>query len=105
MADSTVPFDLDSFKAKLQNERSRAVTIGGKTFHTTVPELLTDGQFNDLQQALGTDDVVAQARCMIDDYDGFVAAGGSAMLLVEFIRSLDADGVGDLGEGEASSGS
>ncbi len=100
-----IPFDLDSFKAKLQRDRAKAFTLGGRTFHTTVPELLTDEEFASMQAALDGEDLVAQARCMIDDYDGFVAAGGSAMLLVEFVRSLKGDDEGDLGEGGASSGS
>lgn len=104
MADP-IPFDLDSFKAEIRRDKSRPIITGGKTFWLQPPELLTDEQYAAIQ-ASDDADLVGQARVMIDDYDGFVAAGGSAMLLVQIVKKLDAERTGgDLGESEASTDS
>lgn len=104
MADRA-PINFDEFKAKIAAESGREITAGGKTFHIVPPELMTDEQY---AAFTSTDDadLVGQARLMIDDYDGFVAAGGSAVLLGLLIGELQAEaaeGQGvDSGESPAS---
>ena len=47
--------------------------------------LLSDDEMAALM-ATDDSDLVAQARIIVDDYDGFVAAGGSAMLVHEIVK-------------------
>lgn len=104
----SIPIDLDEVKRAIREADAIVVTTGGKQFTILPPELMSDDQFEALQEALKGEDMVAQARCMVDDYDGFVAAGGSAMLASKLMgdaeKAKKARG-DDSGESEASSSS
>lgn len=89
MADNA-PIDVDQFIDNLRLERGRELRLSGKVFHLVPPELMSDEayeQFAEIDDA----DVIAQARLMIDDYDGFVAAGGSAMILCQIVAKIAED--------------
>lgn len=86
--DFDAPIDLDQFKEAITAERGIEVIAGGKTFRILPPELLSDTDFKTMQ-TVDDGDVIGQARLMVDDYDGFVAAGGSAMIVTELVRRAD----------------
>ncbi len=102
------PIDLDTFKTAIEDADAIPVLAGDRTFVIRPPHLLTDEQFAALK-ASDDDDFVAQARIMVDDYDAFCAAGGSALLVAKIIEDAAAEKVAaqgaDLGESEGSSGS
>lgn len=105
---SRAPINLDEFKQRIRNEKAIAVEAGGQTFEITPPELLSDEDRQKVAPLLESDDPtdeVELARLLCDDYDGFVAAGGSAtllaMLMVEAAKGDDDQGVTE-GEGSAS---
>lgn len=101
------PIDLAELKAKIHDDKAQPIVAGDRTFYVLPPELMSDEKYQQLQ-TLDDDDVIGQARLMIDDYDGFVAAGGSAMLLAMVLDQM-AEAPGDEGttpgEGGASSSS
>jgi len=81
------PFDLDALKTKIETERSRPVTFAGKTFHLVPPELMSDDDYAKFVAA-DEDDMLALAPLILDDYAGFVAVGGSAVLLAQAIKAI-----------------
>lgn len=86
------PINLDEFKAKVQEDLGFEIQAGDRTFRIIPPQLMTDEnatEFQRLQQAeaQGEDSPEAVARLLVDDYDGFVAAGGSAMLLLHIFQT------------------
>ena len=81
------PFDLDALKTKIETERSRPITFAGKTFHLIPPELMSDEDYEKFTAA-DDDDMLALAPLMLDDYEGFHAAGGSAILLAQAIKAI-----------------
>lgn len=91
------PVNLADFKAKKAEEGQIPVIAGDRTFYIKSPLTLSDDDFRTLTSG---DDPIASARLLVDDYDGFVAAGGSAALVGAIVNDVD-----DLGEDEASSGS
>jgi hypothetical protein len=102
------PINLEQFRQKLEAESLLRIDAGGKMFNVRTPELLTDEEYETLI-VNGDGDLVAQARAMVDDYDGFVAAGGSALLLAAILKEhaaevAEAQGV-TAGESGPSSGS
>lgn len=102
------PVNLDQLKQAIADADAIPVEAGGRTFIIRPPHLLSDDEYQQLMAA-DDDDLVAQARMMVDDYDGFTAAGGSALLVTEIVKRSVADikdeqGVTP-GESEGSSGS
>jgi len=102
------PVNLDQLKQSIADADAIPVEAGGRTFIIRPPHLLSDEEY---QRLVDTDDtdMVSQARIMIDDYDGFTAAGGSALLVAEIVSraaaaAKDEQGVTP-GESEGSSGS
>lgn len=85
--------DFLAFMNDLKRTDTKPITIGEKTFHLKGPALLSDDQVEELNSPdIG---VVDKARAVIDDYDGFAAAGGTAMLLMTYYDSVfkaDAEG-------------
>ena len=102
------PVDLADYKAKKAEEGAIPIRANGSTFYVRPVECLTDDEYFSYSKAKG-DDIVGQARIMIDDYDGFVAAGGSAMLLLSIVKDhverVAAEQGVDPGESPASSDS
>jgi hypothetical protein len=92
--------DFLAFMEDVKRRDTKPFTIGDKTFHLRGPALLSDEEV----EGLNTDpSVIGKARAVIDDYDGFAAAGGTAMMLMTYWDSVfDAEA---LGEGPASSSS
>lgn len=100
------PINLDELRQKIHDEKAQPVQAGDKTFWIKPPELLTDEDFQAFTAANDSNDIVAQARLVVDDYDGFVAAGGSAILLAQILGEMGDDEDGSTaGEDGASSGS
>lgn len=86
------PINLDEFKAKVQQDLGLEIQAGDRTFRIIPPQLMSDAdaaEFQRLQQAeeRGETAPEAVARLLVDDYDGFVAAGGSAMLLLHIFQT------------------
>lgn len=79
------PVDLADFKARKAVEGAIPIVAGDRTFYIQPPELLSDDDWLRLQEVKGRD-LVAQARLLLDDYDDFVAAGGSAVLLLSIVK-------------------
>lgn len=104
----TPPVDLADFKARKATEGAIPIVADGRTFYVRPPELMTDGEYVRMQEVKGAD-IVAQARLMMDDYDDFVAAGGSAVLLLGIVKehaeARTAEQGVDPGGSVASSGS
>lgn len=105
--------NLADFKKKLEEEHSLVIRTEGGDFRYRGPQLLTDDEMARmvaLEKSEDADAAVEVARIMVDDYDGFVAAGGSLAVLMEIVndeatRRADGDEVDDSGESEASSDS
>lgn len=72
------PINLDQLREAIAAERSIEIEQGGRTFHVRPIELMSDEETRALRD---TDDEVEAARLMMDDYDGFVEAGGNVVLL------------------------
>lgn len=114
MADRA-PITYDEFIAEQQSAQI-PFEVGGRTFHIVPPELMSDEDaevfFELMGKAEGDDgyDIVRLARTMVDDYDGFAAAGGTALGLIGYMDRLNAAKTDELqrgqgvteGEGEAS---
>jgi hypothetical protein len=102
------PVNIDQLRQAITDADAIPLEAGGRTFIIRPPELLSDDEYAQLQAA-DEADITAQARIMVDDYDGFVAAGGSAMLLGRIIgdaeREKEATQGKSSGESEGSSGS
>lgn len=100
------PVNFQDFKDKREEEGAIPIVIGDRTFIVRPPEQLAD---DDLKRffELEDQDPVAQARMMMDNYDDFVALGGSAMLLMSIIQEVtntqSAEQGASPGESEASS--
>lgn len=86
--------DFLAFMEDVKRRDTKPFTMGDKTFHLRGPALLSDAE---VQALNGTEaSVMDKARAVIDDYDGFAAAGGTAMLLMSYYdRVFDADAVGE----------
>ena len=101
------PVNIDQLRQAITDADAIPIEAGGRTFIIRPPELLSDDEYAQLKADEG--DITAQARIMVDDYDGFVAAGGSAMLLGRIIgdaeREKEAAQGKSSGESEGSSGS
>lgn len=93
--------DFLAFMEDVKRRDTKPFQLGDQTFHLRGPALLSDAEVESLN---GTDTgVIDKARAVIDDYDGFAAAGGTAMLLMSYYdRVFDSDAEG---EGPASSSS
>ena len=100
------PVNLQDFKDKLYKENAIPVIAGDRTFYIRPPELLSDAEY---RAFLASDDEIKQAAMLMHDYDEFVAAGGSAMLIGLMIdeaeKTQSEEQGADLGEEEASSAS
>ncbi len=100
------PVNLQDFKDKLYKDGAIPVVTDAGTFYIKPPELLTDADWDTFSKS---DDEMVQAKLLVDDYDGFVAAGGSAILvgvLIEEQAKADKQEQGaDQGEEGASSAS
>lgn len=80
------PVDLADYKAKKQVEGGIEILADGRVFVIPPIQCMTDEQFQQFQKARKDGgDLVAQARSMLDDYDAFVAAGGTALLLLSIV--------------------
>lgn len=79
--------DFLAFVEDVKRRDTKAFTVGDKTFHLRGPSLLTDDEAIALTGG-GKSNVIDKARAVIDDYDGFVAAGGTAMLLMSFYDQM-----------------
>lgn len=107
--------NLADFKKKLEEEHSLVIRTPDGDFRYRGPQLLSDDEMlrmTALEESEEPDAAVEVARIMVDDYDGFVEAGGSLTILMEIVaaearsrRAGDDDDVDDSGESEASSGS
>lgn len=91
--------DFLAFVEDVKRKDTRPFNLGDKTFYLRGPSLLSDAEVESLNGR--TDDVVAKARVMIDDYDAFAAAGGTAMLLMSYYDTVFP--AAEVGEGKASS--
>lgn len=91
--------DFLAFAEDVRRNDTKTLTLGDETFHLRGPALLSD---DEAETITGTDGgVVAKARVVIDDYDRFAAAGGTAMMLMTYYdRLFDKTAAG---ESEASS--
>jgi hypothetical protein len=102
------PVNIDQLKQAIVDADAIPMEVGGKTFILRPPHLLSDEQFAALNAADNAD-LVAQARIMVDDYEGYAAAGGSAMLVMKVIEDEVARKAAEQGaspgESEGSSGS
>lgn len=100
------PINLTDYKAKKAEEGAVPIVVGDRTFYVRPSELMSDAEY-EAYNAVKGEDIVAQARLMMVDYDDFVAAGGSAILLLSIVKDhmeaqAAAQGV-EPGESEASS--
>jgi hypothetical protein len=85
--------DFLAFVEDVKRKDTKPFQIGDRTFYLRGPALLTDAEVEELNG--NTADVVTKARAVIDDYDGFAAAGGTAMLLMSYYDTVfDADAEG-----------
>lgn len=99
------PVNLRDFLDKQEREGTIPIVGSSKTFLLRPPQLLSDDEHRALMAAEG--DEVAQARIMLgDDYDEFVADGGSAVILgLILMEALEAEQEvqgADMGESGAS---
>jgi hypothetical protein len=85
--------NLADFKKKLVEEHSVIIRTDEGDFRYRGPELLTDDEMRRMVELEGSTDpaaVLEVARIMMDDYDGFVAAGGSTAVLMKIISAEQA---------------
>ena len=102
---SKAPVNLQDFLDRQEREGTIPIIGSSKTFYLRPPQLLSDAEQTALVAAEG--DEVAQARIMLgDDYDEFVADGGSAvilgLILMEAIEAEESVQGASVGESEAS---
>lgn len=104
--------NLSDFRKKLEEEYSLVIRTEAGDFRYRGPELLSDDEFERMVALEKSDDpasAIEVARIMVDDYDGFVAAGGSMTVLMEIVQAEKAKRAGedeaDAGESGASSSS
>ena len=96
MAATRPPISYDEFVAE-QETAKIPFTVGGETFHILPPDLMSDEdataffKFIAMEAKGETYDVVEFARLLVDDYDGFAAAGGTALGLVSYMDRIAAD--------------
>lgn len=79
------PVNLADFKAAKAEEGSIPIVADGRTFYVRPILTMSDEDYLAFRKVKGAD-IVAQARLMMDDYDAFVAAGGSAALLLAIVK-------------------
>lgn len=95
---------LADFKKKLREECSIVIEAeDGTRFRYLGPELLTDDQLKAMLALEKSDDPAAQldvARIMMDDYDGFVAAGGSFAVVQAIVEQEQKRRRGELEDDE-----
>lgn len=100
------PVNFQDFKAKRSEEGAIPIDMGERIFYVLPPDLIEDKNIRRFFELEGQDPV-AQAQIMMTDYDDFVAAGGSAMLLLSIIddvqKKQSAEQGASPGESEASS--
>lgn len=98
------PVNLQDYKDKLALEGSIPIDTGDRVFYMKPIELLTDDQY----KALDTEeDPAVVGSWLMDDYDDFVAAGGSAQLLLKILydyRIAEAVSAGEQGATPGESG-
>jgi hypothetical protein len=96
--------NLADFKKKMTEEHAMVINLGdGVTVRYRGPELLSDDEMTrmvELEKAKDPASVVEIAKIMVDDYDAFVAAGGSAMMLMEMVKHTKQQLAEDDAEGE-----
>ena len=97
------PINLSDFKAKIAEEDAIPVIAGDRTFYIRPVHLLTDAEFKAMQDS-DDNDIVGQARLLVDDYDAFVAAGGSAVLVEAIIKAAAKQHAADQGVDSGGSG-
>lgn len=106
LANTAVPINLDQLREAIRAEEGIPIEAGDQTFWIRPPEILTD---EELKQIRASDDPEVIARVTVDDYDGFVAAGGNLVLLGVIIdargRQVKAEQGVAPGESSASSDS
>jgi hypothetical protein len=97
------PVDFTDYLDTKERENTTPVTLGDKTFLLYSREHLSEDKFKELQNATEAEVI---CRIMLDDYDGFIAAGGSTpglLSLIEDIAEKRAAGQGlSVGESGAS---
>ena len=103
------PVNLTDFKAKKAEEGAVRIKAGTKTFVVLPPEMMSDDVYSEfIKLEQNPEQIVDQARMLMGaDYDEFVAAGGSAILLLSIIgetaKTRRQDQGVDTGESGASS--
>lgn len=102
------PVSLADFKAKKAEEGAVRIEAGDRVFVVLPPELMADDTYSEFIKYEGSpESIVDQARLLMGaEYEEFVAAGGSAILLLSVIAEAGQakNGQGaDVGESGASS--
>lgn len=95
--------DFLAFLDDLKRKNTVTFTVGDRTFHLRGPAIFSDDELARMEDTSVSQ--VDKARLMIDDYDGFVECGGSAMSLNAYYAKVFGDEAQAEGEGAASSAS
>lgn len=104
------PVNFLDFLDTKERENTLPITVGDKTFHLYSREHLSEAQFQALMATEETaEGSIETCRILLDDYDGFIAAGGTTAGLLTIIEdrasgTLAEQGV-SVGESGASSDS
>lgn len=103
------PVNFQDFLDRKGREGLVPIVVGDKTFHLKPMELFTDDELRRFTAAEDSDDFFAVAEIILDDYAGFIDAGGTVAgltaLMGEIAEGTYEDQGADPGESEASSGS
>lgn len=91
MADT--PRTYDEFMAEQQDAQSKPFQAFGKTFRIITPDLMSDVDAADFYRLMDAtnptaDDLIRLASVIIDDWEGFSEAGGTATGLVAYMQEL-----------------
>lgn len=83
-------YNFNDFRKKLEEEHSLVIHTDAGDFRYRGPALLSDDEMKrmvELEASKDADAAIEVARIMVDDYDGFVAAGGSTTMLMEIVNA------------------
>jgi hypothetical protein len=95
------PVNLKQFRQKIEAEPLLEIEADGKVFAVRHPAVLTDDEFQ-LVVGASTNPVPA-AKVLLDDYEGYAAAGGTAALLLMILndQEISVQALQGVGTGES----
>lgn len=98
------PLDFADWLASRRPSGLVDIPFGDKTFTAKLQDLFTDDEYNAWRDLEVTDAVGAARLHLGDQYDDFVATGGTGVALMEYLREVNTQRESEQGASSGESG-